>query len=133
MGIHNALQTLHNRRKRNPRTLGNMHIFRKYRESLDLTIREHKLIFWRRITHILKDLKIANKDMFDNNLGVIEPENHINDTTQSETYPSGQVHASPVSDRETCTRGREGPRTYAGVAISARDISVGDMISDHPP
>ena len=56
----------------------------------------------------------------------------INDTTRSETYPSGQVHAPPVSDRETCTRGREGPRTYAGVAISARDMSVGEVISDHP-
>ena len=52
--------------------------------------------------------------MFDNNFGVIEPENLINDTTWSETYPSGQVQASPVFDRETCTRGRE-------------------VISDHPP
>ena len=70
--------------------------------------------------------------MFDNNSSVIEPENLINDTTWSETYLQGQVHALPVSDRETCTRGREGPRTYAGVAISARDMSVGEMISDHP-
>ena len=70
--------------------------------------------------------------MFDNNFGVIEPEN-INDTTRSETYPSGQVHASPVSDRETCTRGHEGLVTQAGVVIRARDISVGAVIDDHPP
>ena len=100
---------------------------RKYRESLDLTIREHKLIFWRRITRILKDLKNANKDMFNKSFGVIEPENLINGTTWSEAYPNGQVHASAVSDWETCTRGREGPRTYA------QDMSVGEMISDHPP
>ena len=37
--------------------------FRKYRETLDLTKGEHKLIFWRRVTRVLKDLKIANKDI----------------------------------------------------------------------
>ena len=71
--------------------------------------------------------------MFDNNFGVIEPENLINDTTWSEAYPNGQVHASPVSDRETCPRGRKGPRTYAGLAISAWDMSVGELIPDYPP
>ena len=55
--------------------------FRKYRESLDLTIREHQLKFWRRVTHILKDTKIANKDMIDNNTSVIVPELKNNDTT----------------------------------------------------
>ena len=44
-----------------------------------------------------------------------------------------QVHTYPVPDEETRTRGREGPRTSAGVAISARDMSVGEGISDHPP
>ena len=51
--------------------------------------------------------------MFNKSFGVIEPENLINGTTWSEAYPNGQVHASAVSDWETCTRGREGPRTYA--------------------
>ena len=94
-------------------------------------------MFWRRVTHTLKDLKNNNKDSTDNNTSVTIPEHENNDTTMgahgSETYPQGQVHALPVSDRETCPRGREGPRTYAGVASSARDTSVGEMISDHPP
>ena len=37
-----------------------------------------------------------------------------------------------VSDRETCPRGREGLDTYSGVAISARDISVGAVIEVYP-
>ena len=106
--------------------------FRKYRETLDLTIRDHKLIFWRRVTRILNDLNIANKDMFDNNFGGIESE-YINDTTRSETCPSGRVPVTSVSDRETCIRGCEGPRIYAGVAMSTRDMSVSEVISDHPP
>ena len=78
------------------------------------------------------DLKFANKDMFDHNFDVIKPDN-INDATQSETCSSGQVHASSVSDGETRTRGCEGLRIYAGVATSAQDMSVGEVISDHPP
>ena len=71
--------------------------FKKYRETLDMTRRDQKLIFWRRITRVLMDLKITNKDMFDHNFGVIKPDN-INDATRSETCPSGQVHASSVYD-----------------------------------
>ena len=71
--------------------------------------------------------------MINNNTTVIETENDVNNTTWSGTYLQGQVNALLVSDRETCPRGCEGPRTYAGVAISARDTSVGEMISDHPP
>ena len=52
---------------------------------------------------------------------------------ESQPNPEGQGEAVPVSDRETYPRGREGPRTYAGAAISAQDMSVGEMISDHPP
>ena len=111
--------------------------FSKYRECLDLTIREHKLIFWRRVTHTLKDIKDNNKDSTDDNTSVIIQEHENNDTVMgahvSETYPQGQLHALPVPDRETCPRGCEGPRTYAGVAISARDISVDEMITYHPP
>ena len=43
-----------------------------------------------------------------------------------------QVHTSPVSDGETRTRDREGLRTSAGVATSARDMSVAEGIYDHP-
>ena len=77
-----------------------------------LTKGVEKLIFWRRVTRVLKDLKIANKDMFDHTI---------------------DVHASPVSDGETRTRGREGLQTSAGVATSALDMSVGEGIFDHPP
>ena len=48
--------------------------FRKYRDTLDLTRGDHKLIFWRRITCVLKDLKLANKDMFDHTIDVIKPD-----------------------------------------------------------
>ena len=51
----------------------------------------------------------------------------------SQPNPNRQGEAQPVSDRETCPRGCEGLETYAGLAISARDISVGEMITDHPP
>ena len=70
--------------------------------------------------------------MFDHTIDVIKPE-QINDATRSETCSSEQGHASPVSDGETRTRGREGLRTSAGVATSARDMSVGEGINDHPP
>ena len=71
--------------------------------------------------------------MIDNNTSVKVPKLKNNDTTWSGIYLQGQVNAIPVSDRETYTRGREGPRTFAGVAISARDMIVGEVISDHPP
>ena len=90
--------------------------FRKYRDTLDLTKGEHKLIFWRNVTHVLKDLKTANKDMFDRTIDVIKPD-QINDATRSDNCSSKQGHASPVSDGETRTRGCEGLRTYASVAI----------------
>ena len=51
---------------------------------------------------------------------------------ESQPNPEGQGEALPVSDRETYPRGREDPRTYAGLAISARDTRVAEMISDHP-
>ena len=51
--------------------------------------------------------------------------------TTSEARSEEQVHTSPIPDEETRTRGREGPRTAAGVAISARDMSVGEGTFDH--
>ena len=51
----------------------------------------------------------------------------------SEAGSEEQVHTSPVLDEETRTRDREGLRTSAGVATSARDMSVGKGIYDHPP
>ena len=51
----------------------------------------------------------------------------------SEASSEEQVHTSPVPGEETRTRGCEGPRTSPSVATSARDMSVGEGISDHPP
>ena len=69
--------------------------FRKYRDTLDLTKGEHKLIFWRRVTLVLKDLKIAIKDVFDHTVDVIKHD-QINDVKQSETVPAsrGKLHRS---------------------------------------
>ena len=98
--------------------------------SSDLSKGGEKLIFWRKVICALKDLKPTNKEMFEHTIGAIDP---VNDATRSETSSSERGHASPVSDGETRTRGREGLRTSAGVATSARDMSVGEGISDHPP
>ena len=52
---------------------------------------------------------------------------------ESTPNPEGQGEALPASDRETCPRGLEGLVTQAVVATSARDMSVGAVIGDHPP
>ena len=56
-------------------------------------------------------------------------------TVECESTPNleGQGEARPASDRDICPRGRKGLITQAGVAISARDISVGLVIDNHPP
>ena len=107
------------------------------REDLDLTIRKEKIVLWRRITRTLKDLYVKNKDIVINDTQNTLPSkgNVETGTVDCESTPNleGQGEALPASDRETCTRGREGLVTQAGVAISARDKSVGEMIEDHPP
>ena len=50
----------------------------------------------------------------------------------SEDLANRQVHTYPVPSEEARTRGREGPRTSAGVAFSARDISVGEVAQAIP-
>ena len=74
--------------------------FRKHRDGLDLTIRMHKLIFWRRVTRTLKDIKDNNKDSVDNNTSIIIPEHGYNDTTMgnhgSQPYPLGQGKANQL-------------------------------------
>ena len=101
---------------------------KEMRGNLNLTVREEKIVVWRRITRALKDI-------YDNNNDFVSKYNLETSTVDCESTPNpeGQGEALPASDRETCPRGHEGPRTYAGVAISARDTSVGEMISDHPP
>ena len=68
--------------------------------------------------------------MFDHTIDFIKPDQHA---TRSETYSSEQVHGSMVSDWETRIRGREGLWIYAGVANSARDMTVCEVNSDHSP
>ena len=107
------------------------------REGLDLTIRKEKILFWRRVTRNLKDIYVNNKDIVNNETHTILPMNGVVEmnTVRCESQPNPEVQgeALPVSDRETCPRGCEGLDTYAGVAISARDISVGAVIDNHPP
>ena len=73
-------------------------------------------------------MKLTNKDLFDHKIGAIDS---VNDAIRSVTGSEEQVNTSPVRDGETRTVGCEGLRTSAGVATSARDMSVGyiDYIS----
>ena len=75
-------------------------------------------------------MKLTNKDLFDHKIGAIDS---VNDAIRSVTGSEEQVKISPVRDGETCTMGRKGLQTLASVATSARDISVGEGIYDHPP
>ena len=104
--------------------------FNTYNGTLDLSKGGDKLIFWRKVISALKLLKLANKELFDHKSSAIDT---VNDAPRSETGSTEQVHTLPVYDGETRTRNREGLRTSAGVAASARDMSVGAEIYDHPP
>ena len=103
--------------------------FAKERETLNLEEGKDKLIFWRRVIYVLKCMKLQNKDLFDHRIGAVDP----SAATTSEDLAVRQVHTYPVSDEEARIRGCEGPRTSAGVATSAWDMSGGEGISDHPP
>ena len=103
--------------------------FAKERETLNLEEGKDKLIFWRRVIYVLKCMKLQNKDLFDPRIGAVDS----SAVATSEDLATRQVHTYPVPDEEARTRGREGPRTSAGVAFSARDISVGEGVLDHPP
>ena len=104
--------------------------FNTYKGTLDLSKGGDKLIFWRKVISALKLLKLANKELFDHKSSAIDT---VNDAPRSEAGSNEQVHTSPVSDGETRTRDREGLRTSAGVATSARDMSVGEGIYEYPP
>ena len=104
---------------------------------MDLTVRKDKILLWRRITRTLKDIYVNNKNIVINDTQNILPKkgNIETGTVDCESTPNleGQGEALPASDRETCTRSREGLVTQAVVANSARDMSVGAVIRDHPP
>ena len=81
------------------------------------------MIFWRRVIFVLKCMKLHNKDLFDHRIGAMDSSMDATSEDQAE----GQVQTYPVSDKETCIRGRESPRTLAGAAFSAQDISVSEV------
>ena len=101
---------------------------KEIRGNLNLNLREDKIVLWRRITRALKNI-------YDNNKDFVSKDNLETSTVDCESTPNpeGQGEALPASDRETCPRGREGLVTQAVVADSARDMSVGAVIRDHPP
>ena len=91
----------------------------------------------RRITRALKDFYENNKDFVIKDTQNIIPNtgNIETSTLGCESTPNleGQGEALPTYDRKTCPRGREFLVTQDGVAISARDISVGAVIAGQPP
>ena len=91
----------------------------------------------RKITRALKDIYDNNKDVVNNDTPnrVLSTDNLEIDTVDCESTLNleGQGEVLPASDRETCSRGCEGLVTEAVVANSARDMSVGAVIGDHPP
>ena len=80
------------------------------REGQDLTIRMHKLIFWRQVTRTLKVMHANNKDSVNNNTNNIISQQGYKEkytgTRVSQPNPQGQGEAQSVSDWETCPRGR---------------------------
>ena len=66
---------------------------------------------------------------------MISNTNLIEDTIDCESNPNPERpgEALPATDKETCSRGREGIVMQAVVAISARVMRVCVLISDHPP
>ena len=70
----------------------------------------------------------CHKDLFDHRIGAVD----LPIDATSGDISEEQVQTYPVSDKETLIRGREGPRTSAGAAFCAQDISVGEGVLDHP-
>ena len=92
-------------------------------ENLDMGKEEDKLVLWRKLTcalHKLYNKKDVNKDYI-----VKESENMQN--------PDRVSNVLPVPREETRQWGHEGITTLAVEANSARDMSVGTVICDHPP
>ena len=98
-------------------------------------VREVKIVMWGK--KALKDIYEPKKKVVNKNIqNKIDSTIEINADTidcESTLNPEGQGEALPATDRETCSRGREGLEIHAVVANCARDMDVGAVISDHPP
>ena len=97
------------------------------REKLDLSNGEGKLVFWRRVVYKLKYIKLNDVTFND------VPETAVDSSTRatSEDQANMPVNTS-VPNKEILERGREGPRISAGVALGARDMSVGEVTQVTP-
>ena len=97
------------------------------RERLDLSNGEGKLVFWRRVVYKLKYKKLNDATFSD------VPETAVDSSIRatSEDQANMPVNTS-VPDKEILERGREGPRISAGVALGARDTSVGEVTQVTP-
>jgi len=92
------------------------------REKLDLSNGEGKLVFWRRVVYKLKYIKLNDVTFSD------VPETAVDSSTRatSEDQANMPVYTS-VPNKEILEGGREGLRISAGVALGARDTSVGEV------
>ena len=96
--------------------------FSKERGKLDLSDGEGKLAFWRRVVYKLKYMKLNDKNFSDVSDGVMDSSICVTSEDQA-TMP---VNTS-VPNEEAREGGREGLRISAGAALSARDMSVGEV------
>merc|ERR1711892_560521 len=96
--------------------------FSKERGKLDLSDGEGKLAFWRRVVYKLKYMKLNDKNFFDLSIGVMDSSMCVT----SEDQAIMPVNTS-VPNEEAREGGREGLRISAGVALSVRDKSVGEV------
>ena len=107
------------------------------RKNLNIKIREDKIVLWRKITMAIKkdmnqiDSNVNSKK--DNKSKSTHNELKL-DTKDCETIqnPEGQGYFLPAPSKKTCPGSREGIATHAVAAFCARDMSVGEVISDQP-
>merc|ERR1712086_498832 len=101
--------------------------FSEERGKLDLSNGEGKLAFWRRVVYKLKYKKL--NDITLNDLPDIAVDS--SKCVTSEDQANRPVHTS-VPNKEILEGGREGLRISAGVALGARDTSVGEVTQVTP-
>ena len=95
--------------------------------KLDLSKGEGKLVFWRRVVNKLKYMKLNDETFNDAPNAAVDSSTCV----ASEDQANRPVNTS-VPNKEILERGREGPRISAGVALGARDMSVGEVAQVTP-